>query len=55
MGNVSIAIYGRMARLVKPALHRAVVQKWKLLDSKRPLPTAVLANLRNVFRTEFTC
>ena len=43
-----------MAQLVKPALHRAVVQKWKLLDSMRPLPAAVLTSLRSVFRTEFT-
>jgi len=43
-----------MAQIVKPALHRAIVQKWKLLDSMRPLPAAVLTNLRNVFRTEFT-
>ena len=42
------------AQLVKPALHRAAVQKWKLLDSMRPLPPTVLANLRGVFRTEFT-
>jgi Fic family protein len=54
ISNVSIAIYGKMAQFVKPALHRAVVQKWKLLDSMRPLPAAVLANLRGVFRTEFT-
>ena len=39
---------------MKPALHRAAVQKWKLLDSMRPLLTAVLTNLRSVFRTEFT-
>ena len=43
-----------MAQIVKPALHRAIVQKWKLLDSMRPLPAAVLTNLRKVFRTEFT-
>jgi Fic family protein len=43
-----------MAQLVKLALHRAVVRKWKLLDSMRPLSAAVLANLRSVFRTEFT-
>jgi len=43
-----------MAQLVKPALHTAVIQKWKLLDSMRPLPPDVLANLRSVFRTEFT-
>lgn len=39
---------------VRPALHQAIVRKWKLIDSMRPLPEAVLKNLRDVFRTEFT-
>jgi excisionase family DNA binding protein len=41
-------------RLIKPSMHRALVQKWKLVDSKRPFPEDVLRNLRSVFRTEFT-
>jgi excisionase family DNA binding protein len=39
---------------LKPALHKAVVRKWKLIDSMRPLPEDALRNLRSVFRTEFT-
>ena len=41
-------------QFLRPSLHRAAVQKWKLVDSKRPLPKAVLGNLRKVFTTEFT-
>jgi Fic family protein len=41
-------------QIVKPALHRAIAWRWKLLDSMRPLPEAVLNSLRSVFRTEFT-
>lgn len=39
---------------VKPLLHRAITQKWKLIDSMRPLPEDVLSNLKTIFRTEFT-
>lgn len=41
-------------QFVKPALHRTIVRKWKLIDSMRPLPEDALNKLRNVFRTEFT-
>lgn len=41
-------------QIVRPTLHRAIVRKWKLIDSLRPLPEAALANLQGVFRTEFT-
>lgn len=40
--------------LVRPPLQRALSRKWRLVDSLRPLPAEVVANLSRVFRTEFT-
>ncbi|MDG6982776.1 MAG: Fic family protein [Nitrososphaerota archaeon] len=39
---------------VNPSLQRAIAQRWKLVDSLRPLPPEVVASLGKVFRTEFT-
>lgn len=43
-----------MVRLIKPRLHQAIVEKWKLVDSKRPLPSEIVRRLESEFRTEFT-
>lgn len=44
----------RKMQYIKRALHKTMIQKWKLIDSMRPLSEDVLLNLRSVFRTEFT-
>ena len=41
-------------QFVRTGLHKSIIQKWKLVDSKRPLSKSVTQNLREVFRTEFT-
>lgn len=41
-------------QFLKSALHEAIVRRWKLVDSIRPLPVQILRNLKGVFETEFT-